>query len=74
MTLPNTGDLAARVRTPEEDSVKQDRIGQHIETLTSKLNEAYEVVTKSNKISREKQKFQYHKNTKLRTFAEGDYD
>jgi hypothetical protein len=73
MRLPNTGDLAARVRTPEEESVKQDRVGHHIETLASKLNEAYEVVMKSNKISREKQKVQYDKNTKLRTFAEGDY-
>jgi hypothetical protein len=73
MRLPNTGDLAARVRAPEENSVKQNRVGHHIETLASKLNEAYEVVMKSNKISREKQKVQYDKNTKLRTFVEGDY-
>jgi hypothetical protein len=64
MRLPNTGNLAARVRTPEEDSVKQNRVDHHIETLASKLNEAYEVVMKSNKISREKQKVQYDKNTK----------
>jgi hypothetical protein len=32
MRLPNTGDLAARVRASEEDSEKQDRVGNHIET------------------------------------------
>jgi transposase InsO family protein len=33
MRLPNTGDLAAWMRASEEDSGKQDRVGNHIAIL-----------------------------------------
>jgi hypothetical protein len=51
----------------------QDHVTSHIDVLANKLGEAYEVVTKLNKISREKQKVYYDRNTNLRTFSESDY-
>jgi hypothetical protein len=51
----------------------QDKVGSHIKILTERLDEAFDVVQRQNKIGREKQKIQYDKNTKLVTFSEGDY-
>jgi hypothetical protein len=50
----------------------EDHVTSHINALADKLGEASEILTKLNKISREKQKARYDKNTKLVTFSEVD--
>jgi hypothetical protein len=69
MRMPNMEDLLARMEVPEG----QDKVGSHIKILMERLDEAFDVVQRQNKIGREKQKFHYDKNTKLVTFSEGDY-
>jgi hypothetical protein len=66
-------DLSFRIEVHDKEPKTQDHVGGHINALSDKLGEAYEVVTRLNKISREKQKAHYDKNTKLVTFSEGDY-
>jgi predicted transcriptional regulator len=72
MRMPNIDNLSARIEAHDKEPKTQDHVGGHINALADKLGEAYEVVTRLNKISREKQKARYDKNTKLVTFSEGD--
>jgi hypothetical protein len=73
MRMPNAGDLTARMEATEGKPGAQDCVESHISTLAERLDEAFKVVQKQNKISRMKQKLWYDKNTRLVTFSEGDY-
>ena len=73
--LLNMNDQSARMEVPGKELHSQDKLGNHIQTLAGKLNEAYEVDIKLNtrKFSRVRQKAYYDRNTKLVTFSVGDY-
>ena len=73
MRMPNTDDLSAQIETQRVEPENKDRVGSHIKILAERLKEAYDIVREQNKIGREKQKIRYDKNTKLKTFSEGDY-
>ena len=52
MRLPHMDDLSARKETTEKESAITDRVDSHIQALAGKLNEAYVVVDRLNKIGR----------------------
>jgi len=71
MRTPNMDDLSAGMGSRDEEPEAKDRVSSLINALPDRLGEAYVVVTRLNKIGREKQMAHYDKNTK--TFSEGDY-
>ena len=73
MRLPNMDDLSARMKVPGKELDSKDKVGNYIQTLAGKVNEAYELVIKLNKASRVKRKAYHDRNTKLVTFSVGDY-
>jgi len=71
--LLNMNDQSARMEVPGKELHSQDKVGNRIQTLAGKLNEAYEVVIKLNKANTVKQKANNDRNTKLVAFPVGDY-
>jgi hypothetical protein len=73
MRMPNESGLTARTEMSYDRSESQDKVGRHIDILADNLKEAFEMVRKLNKISKEKQKAYYDRNTKLVVYSMGDY-
>jgi hypothetical protein len=72
MRLPMEDDLTTARFLNKEPIDNRNPIQDHIDTLADRLEEAYRVTRENNKLGREKQKEQYDKGTKLRTFQPGD--
>jgi hypothetical protein len=56
----------------KEPTDGRDSIQSHVDTLAERLEETYRVARENNKVGRERQKEQYDKGTKLKTFQPGE--
>jgi hypothetical protein len=72
MRLPVEADLTVRIGEAGDPDINQDSIQLHLDTLTDRLREAYEIARENNRVGRVKQKEYYDKGTRLVTFQPGE--